>query len=133
MRNLLSSWKAFLFGVLVGVILSGILVLVLAFRNPVTHIQAIPISASQKSPNLSIDIDTDTSGTDFPLNEGKININTAGSEELIGLPGIGEAKANAIIGYREKYGDFKDIHELLYVPGIGESLFSELKDLISVE
>ena len=64
--------------------------------------------------------------------EAKININRAGVEELVRLPGIGEARARQIISYREEHGYFRDIRELMNVSGIGEGIFNNLKDLITV-
>ena len=67
---------------------------------------------------------TDTSYT--------ININTASLEELQKLSGIGASKAEAIIKYRDKVGKFKSIEELLEVDGIGEKLYEEIKNSITV-
>ncbi len=64
--------------------------------------------------------------------EGLININTATSEELESLSGIGPAKAAAIIAYREEHGAFKKITDLLKVPGIGEKLYEMIKNRITV-
>lgn len=61
-----------------------------------------------------------------------ININTASLEEFQKLSGIGASKAEAIIKYREKVGKFKSIDELLEVDGIGEKLYEEIKDSITV-
>lgn len=58
----------------------------------------------------------------------KVNINTADQAELDKLPGIGPAKAAAIIAYREAYGPFLSPEELMLVPGIKEATFGKLKD-----
>lgn len=61
----------------------------------------------------------------------RININTA-AEELTSLPGIGEAKAAAIVEYRETHGSFSDISELMNVGGIGDKIFANIRDKITV-
>lgn len=52
--------------------------------------------------------------------EEKININTATKDELVGLPGIGDAMAERIILYREDHGPFATVEELVSVRGIGK-------------
>lgn len=66
-------------------------------------------------------------GTD---NQGKININTAAKEELKTLPGIGDAKADSIISYREANGGFQTVEELMQVEGIKEGVFNKIKDRV---
>lgn len=61
-----------------------------------------------------------------------ININTATKEELTKLNGIGDAKANAIIEYRNNNGLFNSIEGLLNVPGISQSLYDKIKAYITV-
>ena len=65
-------------------------------------------------------------------NNGKININTATSEELQTLSGIGESKAQAIIDYRNTNGPFNSIEEIVNVSGISENLFAKIKEDITV-
>lgn len=62
----------------------------------------------------------------------KININTATAEELDKLPGVGPAKAEDIISYRESNGRFKTVDELKNVKGIGESSFEKIKEKITI-
>lgn len=62
----------------------------------------------------------------------KININTAGKEELMTLTGIGEAKAESIMDYREKNGSFTSIEELMQIEGIKEGVFNKIKDDITI-
>jgi len=62
----------------------------------------------------------------------RVNINTAGEEELTTLKGIGPAKARKIIEFRTGCGGFKSTEELMLVPGIKEATFSKIKDDITV-
>ena len=63
----------------------------------------------------------------------KVNINTASLEELQSLKGVGPATAKNIILYREEYGAFSDIEEIMNVKRIGEKTFAKIKDFITVE
>lgn len=62
----------------------------------------------------------------------KININTAMTQELESLPGVGEATAANIIEYRRQNGFFAAIEDIMNVPGIGEAKFSAIRELITV-
>ena len=62
----------------------------------------------------------------------KININTASLEELQRVSGIGESKAKAIIEYRNEFGQFKKIEDIMEVSGIGEALYEKIKDSITI-
>ena len=64
--------------------------------------------------------------------QGKININTAGKEELMELTGIGEAKAQSILDYRQEHGRFKSTEELMQIEGIKEGVFNKIKDNITI-
>ena len=64
-------------------------------------------------------------------NSSLININTASLEQLMTLTGIGESKAKQIIAYREKT-PFTKIDDLMLVDGIGESIYSKIKENITV-
>ena len=64
--------------------------------------------------------------------DGKININTAGEEQLMTLPGIGQSKASAIISYRKENGGFNVIEDIMNIPGIKTSAFNKIKDYICV-
>lgn len=64
--------------------------------------------------------------------ERKVNINKASAEELKTLPSIGEVRAQRIIEHREKYGPFTDIKEIMDVSGIGQGIFNQIEDLITI-
>lgn len=64
--------------------------------------------------------------------QGLININTASVQQLMTLPGIGEAKAADIIEYRETNGSFQDITDIMKISGIKDALFQKIKGLITV-
>lgn len=57
---------------------------------------------------------------------GVVNVNTANASQIALLPGIGIAKARAIIAYREKKS-FKTVDDLLAVKGIGKTLLSKMR------
>jgi competence protein ComEA len=64
--------------------------------------------------------------------EVRIDINAAGVEELVKLPGIGEQVAKRIVAYREENGPFEKAEELMNVRGIGEKSFLKLQSRITV-
>jgi len=70
-------------------------------------------------------------GTGTPA-AGKVNINTAGADELMSLPKIGPVLAGRIIEFREQHGAFASPEDLDAVPGIGPGLLEALLDLVAV-
>ncbi|MDG5470876.1 helix-hairpin-helix domain-containing protein [Jeotgalibacillus sp. ET6] len=63
----------------------------------------------------------------------KININTADAAELQTITGIGPAKAEAILAYRETEGNFESIEDIKNISGIGDKTFDKLKESIDVK
>lgn len=61
-----------------------------------------------------------------------ININLATKEELMKLNGVGEAKAELIITYRQAKGGFKDIKDIMKIKGIKQKFFDKIKDKICI-
>ena len=61
-----------------------------------------------------------------------VNINMADLKELMTLPGIGEAKASAIMAYRDEHGPFRSTEELMNITGIKNGLYTKIKDYIKV-
>lgn len=70
--------------------------------------------------------------TDDDSADSRININTATLAQLKTLPGIGDAKAEAVIAYREAHGGFQSTEEIMQVSGIKEALYSRIKDYITI-
>lgn len=84
------------------------------------------VSSEEENSTTSADISNAQS------NSPKININTADSAELQKLNGIGEKKAQQIISYRQKKGQFKQIEDLKQVSGIGDKTFETLKSQLEI-
>jgi competence protein ComEA len=63
----------------------------------------------------------------------KINLNRAETWLFEALPGIGQSKAQAIVDYRNKYGYFHRIEDLLKVNGISKSILDNIRDLVTIE
>mgnify|MGYP001746380281 FL=1 len=79
-----------------------------------------------EKPKQISDSSSSSSNTDV------ININTANKEQLMKISGVGKTKAEAIISYREKNGDFKKKEDITKVRGIGKATFEKIKDKIEV-
>jgi competence protein ComEA len=62
----------------------------------------------------------------------RVNINTATSDQLDALPGVGPATSKAIISYRTRKGPFGKVEDLLNVPGIGPAKVAALRDFVTV-
>ncbi|MAS24073.1 MAG: hypothetical protein CMI03_01050 [Oceanospirillaceae bacterium] len=69
----------------------------------------------------------------FAAEPGQINLNTATAEQLAALNGIGKAKAEAIIQYRNENGNFKSLDDLKSVKGIGTAILDKNRDLLALE
>lgn len=69
---------------------------------------------------------------DDPSVTGPVNLNTADAAALDTLPGVGPATATAILEHRDKVGGFTSVEQLLDVPGIGEAKLEALRDLVAV-
>lgn len=73
-----------------------------------------------------------TSDSITEKNNSKVSINSASLEELMTLSGIGEAKANAIISYRQENGNFNTLEDIKNVSGIGDAVFEKIKNNITL-
>ncbi len=125
-----SRGKYLAIGFCCGLLASGILFV--AFNKPTRMSNTLP-DARDSSANLQITSSPMICAEPQSNNKNLVNINTATLEDLDSLPGIGAAKAKSIVDYRQRYGDFKEISELLYVTGISDSLFQQVCAMITVE
>lgn len=64
--------------------------------------------------------------------DGKVDLNTADVDELMEIPGIGEAKARSILAYRSEHGGFRSTEDVMNITGIKEGLYAKMKDYITV-
>lgn len=65
--------------------------------------------------------------------EAKVDINTAGEEQLMTIPGIGQSKAKSIIAYRTEHGRFGTIEEIQNIAGIKSGVYEKIKEHICVK
>ncbi len=90
-------------------------------------------SVSQDEAESAVEEPEADGATTAGIEQGLININTAGKEQLMQLNGIGNVRAEAIIAYRETYGAFKTPRDITKVYGIGEGIFKRIEQYITVK
>ena len=61
-----------------------------------------------------------------------VNVNSASEKELTALPGIGPAKAKAIVEWRSAHGPFRAVEDLARVPGIGPALLARMASSVTI-
>ncbi|MGB8460660.1 MAG: helix-hairpin-helix domain-containing protein [Priestia megaterium] len=89
----------------------------------------IPAAGEEIPPSSPVSsISSSGTSNDQPL----VNINTANTDELQTLNGIGPSKASAIVSYREENGLFQTVEDLGQVSGIGEKSLEKIKAQITV-
>ena len=86
-------------------------------------------SASTQAPPESHEPPASSSPASSAPPQGKINLNTAGKEELMSIKGLGEILAERILDYRERHGGFDSLEELMEVDGIGGEALCRLETL----
>ena len=96
--------------------------------------EAVPEVASQAAADSQTESGTQEAETasETSQEDGRININTAGVEELTTLKGVGESRANAIIAFREEHGSFENPEDIMQIAGIKEGIYAKIKDQIKV-
>ena len=99
--------------------------------------KTVPEVVSQAAADPQTESETSEAEESKPATEavsadGRININTAGVEELTTLKGVGESRANAIIAFREEHGSFENPEDIMQIAGIKEGIYAKIKDQIKV-
>lgn len=95
--------------------------------------QQVYVSSQEEAEESPKVIQQETNNDSHSENKGLININQATREELMTLPGIGEAKADMIITYREEHGKFASIEDIKNISGIKDGVFNKICDLITTD
>ena len=112
MKKQQPNQKALLFlatlAVLAGIVLGALFLIAPIWQpgTPASYVPALPQA------------ETAAESTQQQL----VDLNTADAEALQTLPGIGPAKAAAIIAYREEHGPFAALQDVANVPGISEQM-----------
>ena len=97
----------------------------------VSFIEATYSTETTEEPqNTTVEIETTVSPALTP--DGKLDLNLASKEDLMTVPGIGDATATLILNYRESHGPFTSIEELTNISGIGEKKVEALSDFVTV-
>ncbi len=86
-----------------------------------------PYDASLPMPEIKSSV---TPGKSEQEQKGKVDINTASTEDLMKLPGIDEYRAKMIDAYRYTYGKFKTVSDIKQVPDITDEIYDQIKDKI---
>ena len=87
----------------------------------------------EKTENVLLESEQVSETEQEKMTQTLVNINTAGKEELMRLPGIGEVRASAIIEYRKSVGEFELIEDIMNVKGIKTGIFNKINHLICVK
>jgi comEA protein len=133
-------YRLLISGAIIGVIIGAI-------RNYDFNKEIIVVNEIQINPNDStlkniIPVDSTKFVVSKPVEIGQensehlstniVNINLADNNQLMSLPFIGEIKAERILKYREDFGKFESIEELMKVSGIRSKTLEKLKPFVII-
>jgi len=119
-------------------ILISCIILVLAIGGSVTYLSKGSVEITDPSLNTSsvseeIIVEKTSEESQEESKPGAVDLNTADINALQIAPGIGPSKAQAIIDYRNQYGGFSSVDELIEVKGIGEKTLAKIRDYYVVK
>lgn len=95
--------------------------------------QQVYVPSQEEANESPKEIQQEMNNESHSENKGLVNINQSTREELMTLPGIGEAKADMIITYREEHGKFASIEDIKNISGIKDGVFNKICDLITTD
>lgn len=137
--------------ILIGVallLLSAVFAYIALSQPKVSNHYVVSESETQLySPSFSDETNADENAVTDPVSEASginaennsemsvtypINLNTCTAQELMSVDGIGEARAAAIISYREQIGGYTSVEEIKNISGIGETTFNAIAPYLTV-
>lgn len=124
-----SSKKQSLIIIAIALIIIGVILAVFALSQPKVYVDSSHtlVSESQQD-DVTEEKQTATEmNVNLPL-----NINTCTYEELLAIEDIGEARASAIIEYRDALGSYTAVEQIKDIEGIGESLYEKISPYLFV-
>ena len=102
--------------------------------TPHAHLERINLAAPVHDgdqivvPRIGAQPETAASGA----TDGRVRVNSADAIDLEILPGVGPILAEKIVAFREEFGPFGEVEDLLGVPGIGEQKLAAIRELVVV-
>lgn len=101
------------------------------FKRVATSLALVSLLAGSSVASAQLDPDANQAASTQA--HGVVNINTAGVEEFDKLPGIGPAKAQAIVNLRQQRGGaFRRVEDVMQVRGIGRKTFRKLQPMLTL-
>lgn len=115
------------------IVIGGILIYV-GFSQPRVYVDSTDTSNQQttqqsESNNSSVTVvaEKDSADVSYP-----VNLNSATYDELITIEGIGDARANQILQYRDAIGGYSSVEQIKEISGIGEATYNQIAPYLTV-
>lgn len=113
-------------------ILIGLILVYFSLSQPKVYVDVDAPSIDNTANATVSEKVTKYADSDEPIMNYPLNLNTCTADELMTIDGIGEAKASAIIEYREYIGGYSSVDEIKNIKGIGDALFEKLSPYLCV-
>lgn len=125
-----SSKKQSLIIIAIALIIIGVILAVFALSQPKVYVDSSSRALVSESQQDDVTEEKQTA-TEMNVNL-PLNINTCTYEELLAIEDIGEARASAIIEYRDALGSYTAVEQIKDIEGIGESLYEKISPYLFV-